>query len=91
MKITLNKPTVYQVGRVRLLPGDNDVSGKDVHRMLQNKVVQADIAAGVLTIEHEQQTPKAVKPKADPVVETVEAEEAPKPVTVRRRRKKASE
>lgn len=106
MKITLNKPTVYQVGRVRLMPGNNEVSGKDVHRMLQNKIVQADISAGVLTIEHEQQKPavattepqgEAVEVQAEPIPEAVELEPEtgaepaePKPVTVRRRRKKAS-
>lgn len=106
MKITLNKPTVYQVGRIRLMPGDNEVAGKDVHRMLQNKIVQADIAAGVLTVEHEQEKPattttepqgEAVQVQADPMPEEAEPEAEtvaepvePKPVTVRRRRKKAS-
>jgi hypothetical protein len=99
MKITLNKPTIYQVGRVRLLPGDNEVSGKDVHRMMQNKIVQADIAAGVLTVEHDAPK-KATKPVAEvlevqvddmPEPEKDEPEAEKKPVTVRRRRKKAAD
>lgn len=76
MKITLNKATVYQIGKVRLLPGDNEVSGKDVHALLQNKIVQKDIAAGILTIEHE--AAKAVaKPKVEaPVQPEAASEEA---------------
>jgi hypothetical protein len=101
MKITLNKATVYQVGKVRLLPGDNEVSGKDIHAMLQNKIVQKDIAAGILTVEHESPAPVA-KPKPveefalEPSPATDEqaevVEEAPAPAPVKRRgRKKQGE
>jgi len=76
MKITLNKPSIYQVGRVRLLPGDNEISGNDVMKMMQNKIVQADIAAGILTVEHD--TPKTVaknnrKPRGKAISQTDKA------------------
>lgn len=56
MKITLNKPSVYECEGVMLLPGDNDVKNAD--KFLANKIVQADIKAGIISLEAPKPEPK---------------------------------
>lgn len=60
MKIKLNRPSVYECEGVTLMPGDNDVKNAD--KFLANKIVQADIAAGIVTVE---KRGRPAMPKAD--------------------------
>ncbi len=51
MIIKLNRPSVYQAEGVKLVPGDNDVDPGDVKKFFANKIVKADIKAGVIEVE----------------------------------------
>lgn len=51
MKMKLNQPTVYETEGVRLMPGANDVDPKRAEKFLANKMVQADMKAGIIDVE----------------------------------------
>lgn len=51
MEIILNKPSVYKVGNVMLLPGSNEVvENDDLKSFLANPLVKLDIDMGMIKI-----------------------------------------
>lgn len=50
MKIKLHKPTIYRAEGVRLMPGDNEVPDVRTKKFFDNKIVQADIKAGLIEV-----------------------------------------
>jgi hypothetical protein len=51
MKITLTKATVYETEGVRLIAGENDLTGVDTATFMKNPLVKADIESGLLVVE----------------------------------------
>lgn len=58
MEIILNKPSVYKVGSVMLLPGSNEVvKNDDLKSFLANPLVKVDIDMGLIkVVEEEKET-----------------------------------
>lgn len=51
MEIILNKPSVYKVGSVMLLPGSNEVvEDDDLKSFLANPLVKLDIDTGLIKV-----------------------------------------
>ena len=51
MEIILNKPSVYKVGNVMLLPGSNEVvEDDDLKSFLANPLVKLDIDTGLIKV-----------------------------------------
>ena len=51
MEIILNKPSVYKVGGVQLLPGTNEVvENDDLKSFLANPLVKVDIDMGLIKV-----------------------------------------
>ena len=51
MEIILNKPSVYKVGNVMLLPGSNEVAENDeLKSFLANPLVKLDIDTGLIKV-----------------------------------------
>ena len=51
MEIILNKPSVYKVGNVMLLPGSNEVvENDDLKSFLANPLVKLDIDTGLIKV-----------------------------------------
>ena len=51
MEIILNKPSVYKVGNVMLLPGSNEVEENDeLKSFLANPLVKLDIDMGMIKV-----------------------------------------
>lgn len=64
MKIKLNQPTVYETEGVRLNPGANDVDAAKAEKFLANKMVKADIDAGMIEVEKRGRPAKAADAEA---------------------------
>lgn len=63
MQIELTIPTVYECEGVRLIPGMNEVADNDaLAKFKANKLVKADIEAGVIVMPK----PAKVEPKTEP-------------------------
>lgn len=58
MEIILNRPSVYKVGSVMLLPGSNEViENDDLKSFLANQLVKVDIDMGLIkVVEEEKET-----------------------------------
>lgn len=58
MEIILNRPSVYKVGNVMLLPGSNEVvENDDLKSFLANPLVKLDIDTGLIkVVEEEKET-----------------------------------
>ena len=55
MEIILNKPSVYKVGNVMLLPGSNEVvENDDLKSFLVNPLVKLDIDTGLIKVIKEE-------------------------------------
>ena len=55
MEIILNKPSVYKVGNVMLLPGSNEVvENDDLKSFLANPLVKLDIDTGLIKVIKEE-------------------------------------
>ena len=55
MEIILNKPSVYKVGGVMLLPGSNEVvENDDLKSFLANPLVKVDIDMGLIKVIKEE-------------------------------------
>ena len=55
MEIILNKPSVYKVGNVMLLPGPNEVEENDeLKSFLANPLVKVDIDMGLIKVIKEE-------------------------------------
>ena len=55
MKIILNKPSVYKVGNVMLLPGSNEVvENDDLKSFLANPLVKLDVDTGLIKVVEEE-------------------------------------
>lgn len=55
MEIILNKPSVYKVGNVMLLPGSNEVvEDDDLKSFLANPLVKLDIDTGLIKVIKEE-------------------------------------
>lgn len=64
MEIILNRPSVYKVGSVMLLPGSNEViENDDLKSFLANPLVKVDIDMGLIKVVEEE------KPTADKLQE----------------------
>ncbi len=64
MEIILNRPSVYKVGSVMLLPGSNEVvENDDLKSFLANQLVKLDIDIGLIKVIKEE------KPTADKLQE----------------------
>ena len=51
MEIILNRPSVYKVGSVMLLPGSNEViENDDLKSFLANPLVKVDIDMGLIRV-----------------------------------------
>lgn len=51
MEIILNRPSVYKVGNVMLLPGSNEVvENDDLKSFLANPLVKVDIDMGLIKV-----------------------------------------
>lgn len=50
MQIINNKPRIYTVGKVRLMPGTNEVPDADAKEFVAHKAVKARIESGALTV-----------------------------------------
>ena len=51
MEIILNKPSVYKVGNVMLLPGSNEVAeNEELKSFLANPLVKLDIDTGLIKV-----------------------------------------
>ena len=51
MEIVLNRPSVYKVGGVQLLPGSNEVTeNEDLKSFLANPLVKLDIDMGLIKV-----------------------------------------
>lgn len=53
VKITLNKPSIYECEGVIIIAGENTFESAEVKKLLANPLVQADIESGILTVVHE--------------------------------------
>lgn len=55
MEIILNRPSVYKVGSVMLLPGSNEVvENDDLKSFLANQLVKVDIDMGLIKVIKEE-------------------------------------
>lgn len=64
MEIILNKPSVYKVGNVMLLPGSNEVVENDeLKKFLANPLVKLDIDTKVIELVEDKPAEKPVKGK----------------------------
>lgn len=55
MEIILNKPSVYKVGNVMLLPGSNEVvENDDLKSFLANPLVKLDVDTGLIKVVEEE-------------------------------------
>ena len=55
MEIVLNRPSVYKVGGVQLLPGSNEVTeNEDLKSFLANPLVKLDIDMGLIKVIKEE-------------------------------------
>ena len=55
MEIILNKPSVYKVGNVMLLPGSNEVvENDDLKSFLANPLVKLDVDTGLIKVIKEE-------------------------------------
>ena len=62
MEIILNKPSVYKVGNVMLLPGSNEVvENDDLKSFLANPLVRLDIDTKVIELVEEEKKETADK------------------------------
>jgi len=50
-KVSYNRPSIYEYGSTRLMPGDNVISDAELAEMMANPVVAAEIAEGVIAVE----------------------------------------
>lgn len=50
-KVTVNRPSIYPFGGLILMPGDNEVSEKDLKMLTDQKGVMRDVDRGILTID----------------------------------------
>jgi len=66
-KITLTRPSVYESEGVRLMPGVNDVSDDDLAALNRNKIVRADMSAGILQVGHVSKPEPVAEPAPAPV------------------------
>ena len=64
MEIILNKPSVYKVGNVMLLPGSNEVvENDDLKSFLANPLVKLDIDTKVIELVEDKPAEKQTKGK----------------------------
>ena len=64
MEIILNKPSVYKVGNVMLLPGSNEVVENDeLKKFLANPLVKVDIDTKVIELVEDKPAEKTTKAK----------------------------
>ena len=64
MEIILNKPSVYKVGNVMLLPGLNEVENNDeLKKFLANPLVKLDIDTKVIELVEDKPVEKQTKGK----------------------------
>ena len=55
MEIILNRPSVYKVGSVMLLPGSNEVvENDDLESFLANPLVKLDVNTGLIKVVEEE-------------------------------------
>ena len=64
MEIILNRPSVYKVGNVMLLPGSNEVVENDeLKKFLANPLVKLDIDTKVIELVEDKPVEKPTKGK----------------------------
>ena len=64
MEIILNRPSVYKVGNVMLLPGSNEVVENDeLKKFLANPLVKLDIDTKVIELVEDKSAEKTTKGK----------------------------
>ena len=64
MEIILNRPSVYKVGNVMLLPGSNEVVENDeLKKFLANPLVKLDIDTKVIELVEDKPVEKTIKAK----------------------------
>jgi len=66
-KVTLNRPSVYQMCGVTLVGGTNEVSAKQLAKLESQKGFQRDVERGILVVE---KAKRGRPPKAEPEADT---------------------